>query len=83
MSWAVSWSVPACWRALRAAPPAAGADLAALDGLRVLGMLCFIVEHVCWLNTLSYIVDTRPVEMVCAETVHLPSLSENCTYYIK
>ncbi|CAG9791133.1 unnamed protein product [Diatraea saccharalis] len=35
MSWAVSWSVRGSWRALLAAPPGGGADLATLDGLRM------------------------------------------------
>ncbi|KAL4710106.1 hypothetical protein ACJJTC_016508 [Scirpophaga incertulas] len=64
--WALAWSVPGGWRALRAAPPAGA--LAALDGLRVLGMLCFIVEHVCWLNTRAYIADTRPLEQMRYDT---------------
>ncbi|KAL0818643.1 hypothetical protein ABMA28_009067 [Loxostege sticticalis] len=31
-------------------------------------MLCFIIEHVCWLNTLTYIVNTRQVEQMRRET---------------
>ncbi|XP_052751686.1 nose resistant to fluoxetine protein 6-like [Galleria mellonella] len=61
--WAVAWSAAACWRALGAAAAARrGSALAAMDGLRVLGMMCFIIEHVCWLNSLSYLVDTRRFE---------------------
>ncbi|XP_053616969.1 nose resistant to fluoxetine protein 6-like isoform X2 [Plodia interpunctella] len=63
LSWALSWSLPGCWRALRAPPPSsADTDLAGFDGLRVLGMMCIIIEHVCWLNTLSYQVEARTVE---------------------
>ncbi|XP_060806739.1 nose resistant to fluoxetine protein 6 [Amyelois transitella] len=63
LNWALSWSLPGCWRALRAPPPAsADTDLAGFDGLRVLGMMCIIIEHVCWLNTLAYQVETRRVE---------------------
>lgn len=64
VNWALSWSLRRSWDTLQAAPPAAGADLATLDGLRILGMICFIIEHVCWLNTLSYIVNPRRVEQV-------------------
>ncbi|XP_028174036.1 O-acyltransferase like protein-like [Ostrinia furnacalis] len=68
MSWALSWSLRGSWRALCAAPPSTGVDLQALDGLRVLGLLCFVIEHVCWLNTLTYIVNTRHVEKMRSET---------------
>ncbi|XP_063833267.1 O-acyltransferase like protein-like [Ostrinia nubilalis] len=68
MSWALSWSLRESWRALCAAPPSTGVDLQALDGLRVLGLLCFVIEHVCWLNTLTYIVNTRHVEKMRSET---------------
>ncbi|XP_059045951.1 nose resistant to fluoxetine protein 6-like [Achroia grisella] len=65
LQWAVSWSLAGSWRTLHAPPPSArGADLAAMDGLRVLGMMCFIIEHVCWLNTLSYLVETRRFEQM-------------------
>ncbi|CAH2986496.1 unnamed protein product [Chilo suppressalis] len=70
MDWALAWSVRGSWRALLAAPGRAGAggDLAALDGLRVLGMLCVIVEHVCWLNTLTYLLNPRRVAQMRRDT---------------
>ncbi|XP_028173825.1 uncharacterized protein LOC114362570, partial [Ostrinia furnacalis] len=74
MSWALSWSLRGSWRALCAAPPSTGVDLQALDGLRVLGLLCFVIEHVCWLNTLTYIVNTRHVEKLPSARVDLQAL---------
>ncbi|XP_073947899.1 nose resistant to fluoxetine protein 6-like isoform X2 [Choristoneura fumiferana] len=64
--WALSWSLPGCWRALAAPPAGAGAagDLRALDGVRVICMMCVIVEHVCWLSALSYVDDIRHFEML-------------------
>ncbi|XP_072934077.1 O-acyltransferase like protein-like [Epargyreus clarus] len=61
--WALSWSLRQSWRAL-VAPPATSttADLTIFDGLRVFCMMCVIIEHVCWLGTLSYIADTRSYE---------------------
>ncbi|KAM3957874.1 nose resistant to fluoxetine protein 6 [Aphomia sociella] len=65
LRWALSWSLPGCWRALHAPPPASSeTDLSVFDGLRVLGMMCFIIEHVCWLNILSYLIETRRFEQV-------------------
>ncbi|XP_068623694.1 O-acyltransferase like protein-like [Battus philenor] len=61
--WALSWSVRQSWRTLTAPPPApANCDLRTFDGLRVFCMLCVIIEHVCWLATLSYLADTRFIE---------------------
>ncbi|XP_046964162.1 O-acyltransferase like protein-like [Vanessa cardui] len=61
--WALCWSLRRSWRSLTApAPGARGPDLRCFDGLRVLSMLCVIIEHVCWLGTLSYVADTRYFE---------------------
>ncbi|XP_063541472.1 nose resistant to fluoxetine protein 6-like isoform X2 [Cydia strobilella] len=64
--WALSWSLPGCWRALRAPPPAVSAagDLRVFDGVRVLCMMCVIIEHVCWLSTIAYIADIRYFETI-------------------
>ncbi|XP_034827888.1 O-acyltransferase like protein-like [Maniola hyperantus] len=63
--WALSWSIRSSWRALTALAPATrGVDLRTFDGLRVFCMLCVIIEHVCWLGTLSYIADTRSYEQM-------------------
>ncbi|CAH2052519.1 unnamed protein product, partial [Iphiclides podalirius] len=63
--WALSWSLRQSWRTLTA-PPASPADcdLRCFDGLRVFSMLCVIIEHVCWLATLSYLADTRYYEQI-------------------
>ncbi|CAG5047420.1 unnamed protein product [Parnassius apollo] len=61
--WTLSWSVRQSWRTLTAPPTApADCDLRIFDGLRVFCMLCVIIEHVCWLATLSYLADTRYYE---------------------
>ncbi|KOB73540.1 Uncharacterized protein OBRU01_10546 [Operophtera brumata] len=63
-SWALSWSVRGCWDALQAPPPtSSAADLRAFDGLRVLCMMCVIIEHVCWITTQTYLTDTRRLEL--------------------
>ncbi|GBP97502.1 hypothetical protein EVAR_70901_1 [Eumeta japonica] len=36
-------------------PARAALDLSACDGLRVVCMLCVIVEHVCWLAVTAYV----------------------------
>lgn len=74
--WALSWSLPGCWRALAAPPAGAGAagDLRALDGVRVLCMMCVIVEHVCWLSALSYVDDIRYFETVSSPLLNLSSI---------
>ncbi|XP_045539295.1 nose resistant to fluoxetine protein 6 [Papilio machaon] len=61
--WALSWSLRQSWRTLTAPPPTpADCDLRIFDGLRVFCMFCVIIEHVCWLSTLSYLADTRFTE---------------------
>ncbi|CAH2093331.1 unnamed protein product [Euphydryas editha] len=61
--WALCWSLRRSWRALTAPPTSArAADLSCFDGLRVLSMFSVIIEHVCWLATLSYVADTRYYE---------------------
>ncbi|CAH2232408.1 jg16199 [Pararge aegeria aegeria] len=78
--WALSWSVRSSWNSLTAPPPQTSAvDLRAFDGLRVLCMLCVIIEHVCWLGTLSYIADTRSYEQVeyLDKTRHAPRWRSN------
>ncbi|XP_063388976.1 nose resistant to fluoxetine protein 6-like [Cydia fagiglandana] len=64
--WALCWSLPGCWRALRAPPPAVSAagDLRVFDGVRVFCMMCVIIEHVCWLSTISYLTDIRYFETI-------------------
>ncbi|KAJ0173383.1 hypothetical protein K1T71_011559 [Dendrolimus kikuchii] len=64
-SWALTWSVRGSWRILAAPPPnSADTDLRCFDGLRVLCMMCVIIEHVCWLTTQAYLADTRRYEMI-------------------
>ncbi|CAK1552423.1 unnamed protein product [Leptosia nina] len=65
LSWALCWSLPRSWRALTApAPKSNSEDLRTLDGLRAFCMMSVILEHVCWLATLSYISDTRGMEQI-------------------
>ncbi|CAG9126561.1 unnamed protein product [Plutella xylostella] len=69
MEWALSWSVVGCWRALLATPPVSKeSDLRMFDGVRVICMFCVIIEHVCWLATLSYSSDPRYTEEKRRET---------------
>ncbi|GBP20828.1 hypothetical protein EVAR_14554_1 [Eumeta japonica] len=58
-TWMLAWSVPRAWRALAARPARAALDLSACDGLRVVCMLCVIVEHVCWLAVTAYVATPR------------------------
>ncbi|KAJ8710949.1 hypothetical protein PYW07_008191 [Mythimna separata] len=63
--WALSWSIPSCWRALHAPPPSSSrTDLTSFDGLRVLTMLVVIIEHVCWITTQTYLTDTKIYEQI-------------------
>ncbi|CAF4804007.1 unnamed protein product [Pieris macdunnoughi] len=65
LGWTLCWSIPRSWRTLTApSPPTSSADLRCFDGLRVFCMMSVILEHVCWLATLSYIDDTRNMEMI-------------------
>nr|XP_037872323.1 O-acyltransferase like protein isoform X3 [Bombyx mori] len=62
-AWALSFSIPGCWRSLLAPPPCSSeTDLRAFDGLRVLCMMCVIIEHVCWITTHTFLADTRRYE---------------------
>lgn len=63
--WALSWSLRQSWQSLvTPAPATRELDLRSFDGLRVFCMLCVIIEHVCWLGTISYIENTRIFEQV-------------------
>ncbi|VVC88286.1 unnamed protein product [Leptidea sinapis] len=64
--WALSWSVVRSWRALTAGTPRprpSAPDLRTFDGLRVFCMMAVILEHVCWLASLSYVADARYSEL--------------------
>ncbi|OWR54852.1 hypothetical protein KGM_207137 [Danaus plexippus plexippus] len=63
--WALSWSLRQSWQSLvTPAPATRELDLRSFDGLRVFCMLCVIIEHVCWLGTISYIENTRIFEQL-------------------
>ncbi|XP_049879345.1 O-acyltransferase like protein-like [Pectinophora gossypiella] len=78
-AWALSFSIRGSWRALQAPVAGAGAagaaarregdtDLRSLDGLRVLCMMCVIIEHVCWLATQAFVDNTREYETMRSAT---------------